>query len=235
MTKRPLIGLTGRRKKGGQIVNNLATMADVDFDMYYADYTRAVLAAGGIPIHLPIDVDPADVVDRLDGVLLSGGADIDPSRYGREPDGSDPSEAERDQYELSLLDRVHERELPTLGICRGLQMVNVHAGGTLHQHVPVHAGHDLAPNTILHEIAVEAESTLGGLYGERRSVNSLHHQTIDDLGANLRVTARSDDGGVEAIEHTTLPVIAVQWHPELMDSAAQDPIFNWLVDTAAAR
>lgn len=231
--KRPLIGLSGRRKKGRDLIGNLETLADVDFELYYSDYSRAVLAAGGMPVHLPIDADPAEIIEHLDGVLLSGGADIGPANYNR-PAETDmyPPEVDRDQFELSLLQAASEHETPTLGICRGLQMVNVHAGGTLHQDVPVHAGFDLPVTHHLHEVSMQADSALGAMYGERRAVNSLHHQTVDTLGENLRVTASSDDGTVEGLEHKSLPIIAVQWHPEMMTTAAQDPIFGWLVDAS---
>ena len=233
---RPLIGLSGRRKKGNQIVGNLDSLANADIDMYYCDYTRAVLAAGGVPIHLPLDVAPADVAYRLDGLLLSGGADIGPDRYGRAPETEDfPPEVERDAHELALLDEATEHGLPTLGICRGLQMINVHAGGTLNQHVPTHAGFDLPVDHELHSVSIEGDSVLGSLYGDARAVNSLHHQTVDTVGAGLRVTARGDDGGVECIEHNSLPWVAVQWHPEMMTSARQDPVFGWLVEAASAR
>lgn len=230
---RPLIGLTGRRKKGNQIVGNLDSLADADLDVYFCDYTRAVLAAGGVPVHLPLDVAPADVVGRLDGLLLSGGADIGPDRYGHEPETDlYPPEQERDDFELAVLDEAVGHGVPTLGICRGLQMLNVHAGGTLHQHVPSHAGFDLPPATELHQVTMEADSVLGAMYGEHRSVNSLHHQTVDEVGANLRVTARGDDGGVEGLEHLDLPMVAVQWHPEMMNGASEDPIFGWLIEAA---
>lgn len=233
---RPLIGLTGRRKKGNQIVGNLDTLADADIDMYYVDYTRAVLAAGGVPVHLPLDVAPADVVGRLDGLLLSGGADIGPDRYGHDPETDlYPPEPERDDFELAVLDQAAELHVPTLGICRGLQMLNVHAGGTLHQHVPTHAGFEMPVHHELHQVALEPDSALGAMYGEQRAVNSLHHQTVDTVGADLRVTARSDDGTVEGLEHEELPMIAVQWHPEMMTSALGDPIFSWLITAATNR
>jgi len=233
---RPLIGLSGRRKKGNQIVDNLDTLAHLDIDLYYTDYARAVLSAGGLPVHLPLDVAPDEIAEHLDGILLSGGADIGPERYGTDPETDlYPPEAERDDFELALLGEAVARELPTLGICRGLQLINVHAGGTLHQHVPEHAGFDQPPTHHLHEVAIEPDSALGALYGERRPVNSLHHQTVDVVGADLRVTARSDDGTVEGIEHVKLPVLAVQWHPEMLATASTDPVFEWLVDAASAR
>lgn len=230
---RPLIGLSGRRKKGSDIIGNLESLADVDFEMYYSDYARAVIAAGGMPVHLPIDVDPAEIIERLDGILLSGGADIAPDRYDRAAETDMyPPEVDRDQFELSLLQAATEREVPALGICRGLQMINVHAGGTLHQHVPEHAGFHLPVTQTMHEVTMEADSALGALYGERRAVNSLHHQTVDTVGADLRVTARDDGGMVEGLEHNSLPIVAVQWHPEMMTGAAEDPLFSWLVETA---
>ena len=234
MTERPLIGLSGRRKKGHQIVGNLDFLADFDIDMYYADYATAVLAAGGVPVHLPLDVDPADLIDHLDGVLLSGGADIEPDRYGAEFDPRTlAGEGERDDFELTMAGLAFDRELPTLGICRGLQVINVHAGGTLHQHVPGQANHGEPADTLAQTVTMEADSLLGALYGEQWPINSLHHQAIDRLGDGLRVTATCQENGViEGIEHESLPVVAVQWHPEMMTTAKQDPIFRWLVDTA---
>lgn len=231
----PLIGLSGRRKKGNQIVGNFDTLADFDIDMYYSDYARAVIEAGGIPVHLPIDLDPARVVDRLDGILLSGGADIAPARYQRALENDDyPPEEERDEFEFQALTQAISHELPVLGICRGFQLINVHAGGTLHQHVPVHAGFDSPPHTHLHDVAIQPDSLLGTMYGAERAVNSLHHQTVDDLGPGLRATATSPDGTIEGIEHESLPIVAVQWHPEMMATRSTDPIFTWLVDQASA-
>lgn len=229
-----MIGLSGRRKKGNQLVGNLETLADFDVDLYYADYARAIIEAGGLPVHIPLDVDPAAIASRLDGLVLSGGADIGPDRYGAaaETDAFTP-EPERDAFELALLDLAVERSTPTLGICRGLQMINIHAGGTLHQDVPAHAGFAEPPETEWHGVSIEPESALGAIYGSTRSVNSLHHQTVDRLGADLRVTARSDDDTVEGLEHTSLPIVAVQWHPEMMTSRSDDPIFRWIVERAA--
>lgn len=230
---RPLIGLSGRRKKGGDITGNLEVLNLLDIDLYYADYARAVLEAGGLPVYLPLDIDPADVVGALDGLLLSGGTDIDPDRYGdaASADLLEP-EAERDEFELAMLGHASALGLPTLGICRGLQIMNVHAGGTLHQHVPTHSVYDHPTDTEVHEVQIEAGSTLRSLYGESRRVNSLHHQTVDKVGTDLVVTARTDDGTVEGIEHASLPMVAVQWHPEMMKSRATDPVFTWLVDLA---
>ena len=233
MTQRPLIGLTGRRKKAGQIVGTPETLHDLDGDWFYADYARGVLEAGGLPLNLPLDVDPRLFVDRLDGILLSGGADIDAAHYGAaSSEADDPAEYERDAFELSLFSAAIERELPVLGICRGLQLVNVATGGTLHQHVPAHAGFTEPTTALLHDVEFAPESILGSLYAPGHKVNSLHHQTVDQLGDGLRVTA-SHDGSVEGIEHLSLPIIAVQWHPEMLPTRANDPVFSWLVQVAS--
>jgi len=231
--ERPLIGLTGGRVLGRDIARNLDVLFDSPIDIFYADYSQAVIAAGGIPVFLPLDLDPAAVVDRIDGLLVTGGDDIAPGRYGAEAVAqTHPPEPTRDDFELAVLDRAYERELPTLGICRGLQLVNVHAGGTLHQHVPEHAYLDEPGSVEQHKVAIEDGSVLADLYGPAKAVNSLHHQSVDQLGEGLRVTASTNDGGVEGLEHNDLPVVAVQWHPEMLPTAATDPIFSWLVTAA---
>ena len=218
---------------GRDIARNLDVLGDSPVDIFYADYSQAVIAAGGIPIFLPVDLDPADAVAKLDALLLTGGDDISPDRYGAVLEAhTHPPEPIRDAYEFALLDNAAERSLPTLGICRGLQLVNVHAGGTLHQHVPTHAFVNEPGSVEQHVVTLEPGSVLADVYGSTQSVNSLHHQSVDQLGANLRVTASTDDGGVEGIEHADLPIVAVQWHPEMLATAATDPIFRWLVAQA---
>lgn len=236
MATRPLIGITGRRKKGRHIVDNLEILAEFNVDLYYADYANGVLEAGGLPVHLPVDADPADLLNHLDGILLPGGADIDPGRYGAESETDDfPPEPTRDEQELALVSRAYELAVPVLGICRGLQVINVHAGGTLHQDVPPHAGFEQATTTEWHTVSFEPETTLGHIYGSGRPVNSLHHQTVDRVGDGLRVSARSPEGSIEGLEHHDLPIIAVQWHPEMLATRPTDPAFTWLVETARER
>ena len=233
---RPLIGLTGRRKTGSQLVGQPESLHHLDGDWYYADYARGVLAAGGLPVNLPLDADPALFIDRLDGVLISGGADVGPERYGATPaDTADPAEPERDEFELGLLDAATSAALPILGICRGLQIINVHAGGTLHQHIPEHARYDVPPTGPVHDISLSDGSALAGLYGSTHQVNSLHHQTVDLVGNDFTVTGTHDDGTVEGLEHLSLPILAVQWHPEMLDTRESDPVFGWIVQQAAER
>jgi len=236
VTPKPLIGITGRRKRGDQLVGNLNILADFPVDVYYADYGQGVREAGGLPVHIPLDVDPAELVSRLDGVVLTGGADIDPRRYGQESlTNAFPPEPLRDQHECAVLDAAYANGTPVAGICRGLQIVNVHAGGNLYQDVPSHAGFDQPVTTEWHQVAFDSGTILGGIYGQGRYVNSLHHQTVDKVGDKLQVTARSDDGSVEGLEHDELPVIAVQWHPEMLPSRADDPLFAWLIAEASTR
>jgi len=220
--------------QGRDLVHNLDVLASSPIDVFYADYSQAVIAAGGLPVFVPLDVDPGDVIDRLDGVLVTGGDDIDPTRYGaaRDPN-TQPSEPTRDIQELALLDAAVATKKPVLGICRGIQIVNVHAGGTLHQHVPEHAFLDQAGSVEQHDVDFEPGSILAGLYGDRRRVNSLHHQAVDRVGESLCVTARTVDGSIEGLEHETLPIVAVQWHPEMLITAATDPLFGWLVAATA--
>ncbi len=233
---RPLIGLTGRTKLAAAIEGFPATLAAAEVDVYIRNYAAAITAAGGLPVHLPGHVDPTEYVRRLDGIVLSGGADVAPERYGA-PAETDvyPPEPERDRFELALVDAALGEDLPVLGICRGLQLLNVWGGGTLHQHVPEHARYDVAPHEPVDEIRIDPESRLHELYGGQRVVNSLHHQTVDRVATGWVVTARSADGTVEALEWPGHDMLAVQWHPEMMETSAVDPLFRWLVERAAAR
>lgn len=198
---RPLIGLTGRRKTGAEVSGLPSSFATIAIDLYIDAYAEAVTAAGGLPVYIPLHVDPRDYAGRLDALLLSGGADVEPWRYGA-PVESDlyPPEPERDRLELELVDAAVERDLPILGICRGLQLLNVWGGGTLHQHLPTHARWDVPADERIDELIVVPDSQLHELYGERHVVNSLHHQAVDRVADGWIVSARSADGTVEALE-----------------------------------
>lgn len=210
-----------------------AAFADLHVDMFIGAYADAVAAAGGVPVYLPMHGDAARVVARLDGLLLSGGADIAPDRYGAEVEAElYGPELERDAFELAVTDAAFAAGIPILGICRGLQLLNVHGGGTLNQHVPDQARSDVPVNQELHEVAFVPGSRLHEMYGARRTINSLHHQTVRDAGSGWEVVGRGPEGHVEAIELAGRDALAVQWHPELLDGAPNDPLFAWLVDCA---
>jgi putative glutamine amidotransferase len=230
---RPLIGLTGRRRRAGEVGGFPDSLADLRLDVYLVGYADEVSAAGGLPVHLPVGVDPIPYLDHLDGIVLTGGADIDPERYRAQPDGHGHYEPERDQFEFQLLDAALAKDLPVLGICRGLQVLNVHAGGSLFQDVPDHSRVDVDPTRAVHNVSFEPGSRLHGLYGQETEVNSLHHQCVDRLGAGLAVSGRAGDGTVEAVEMPGRDVLAVQWHPEMRHQ--REPVFAWLVEQALLR
>ncbi|MEV6400893.1 gamma-glutamyl-gamma-aminobutyrate hydrolase family protein [Streptomyces sp. NPDC051907] len=191
----------------------------------HAQYHRMVQSAGGLATLLPPD-DPAAaeaVVARLDGVVIAGGADVEPVRYGASPDPrTGPPARERDAWELALIHAALASGTPLLGICRGLQLLNVALGGTLVQHLDGHSGgrgvvgqHTVkpVPGTLYADIAPEATS-----------VPTYHHQSVDRLADTLTASAYAEDGTIEAVELSGHPdglppgwVLAVQWHPELGD------------------
>jgi putative glutamine amidotransferase len=176
--------------------------------------------AGGVPLLLTPTAHVDQVLDAVDALLLQGGGDVDPEVYGQElHPRTNTIDRRRDAFELALLARARERGVPVLGICRGIQLVNVAYGGTLVQHLPDVTGFDHEQldrwDGVAHPIEIAEGSRLEAVLGERRiDVNSVHHQAVDRLGEGLRAVARADDGVVEAIEHESDPVLAVQWHPE---------------------
>ena len=211
------------------------------------NYAEQVTAAGGVPVLLPPVPGIAAVVSRLDGLVLTGGGDIDPASYGAVPHPRTRGvSAGRDRAELDLLAAALAAGLPVLGICRGLQLLNVAQGGTLHQHLADletgaagDAEHTPPPGTFgRHPVRVAAGSRLAGILGADvpLSVPTAHHQGIDRLGAGLTATAWAADGIVEAVElaageHHPF-VLAVQWHPE----AGDDPrLLKALITAARSR
>lgn len=238
---KPLIGITGRRWPAttlGRFVP--VAMHELHFDLHFTDYPRSVALAGGLPVELSRDADVDGLVDRLDGLVLSGGADVDPELYGAEPDVNlGAVERERDEWELALFRAARQRDLPILAICRGFQLLNVAMGGTLNQHVELDegAGHpqwDVDGHTTTHEVDVVAGTrTASILPSSRWAVNSLHHQTVETLAEGLIVTAVATDGVVEGYETPDGSILAVQWHPEMLGHP--DPTFSWLVGEASSR
>ncbi len=201
-----------------------------------ADYVRQVSAAGGVPVLLPPIAGDVEVLDRLDALVLAGGADVDPARYGAERSPrTGPAAADRDEAELALLAGAVDRDLPVLAVCRGLQLLTVLRGGTLVQHLPDVVGSDVhvpAPGTYGdNPVRIAAGSRLAALVGERAVWACHHHQAVDELGGGLTAVAWAEDGTVEAAELDSARfVVGVQGHPEVGDDAR---LFTGLV--AAAR
>ena len=190
-------------------------------------YVDAVTHAGGLPICLPMDLSNDDLdrlLPRLDGILFTGGYDLDPRLYGSQPhprvEGVD---ANRDRVEIYLARAMAQSGKPFFGICRGCQVVNVALGGSLYEHLPEqlpgdvsHDRHDMPRNYLAHAVNIEPDNQLNKiLTNSQAQVNSLHHQGVRRLAEGLRITAHSLDGLVEAFELTGHPFgLAVQWHPE---------------------
>lgn len=152
--------------------------------------------------------------DEYDALLLSGGVDVHPGRYGEEINGSINMDEKRDAAEIELIRRFVEAGKPIMGICRGHQLINIFFGGSLVQHIATTDAHR-AEDDAVHTVRSELGSILTELYGERFPVNSNHHQAIKTLGRGLRAVQFSDaDGIIEGVEHEALPIIGVQWHPE---------------------
>lgn len=202
------------------------------------EYVDAVRRAGGIPLLVPPGEPHIEqVLQTLDGIILAGGGDIDPSLYG----GSLHEtiymlDGERDQGEMALARHALESRMPVFGICRGTQILNVTLGGTLHAHLPDVVGeqvnHRLPPREPTeHAIHIEPGSQLAEIIDAAAIIAaSWHHQAIRDLAAGLQVVARAPDGTIEAVEMPGHPwLMAVQWHPEL--TAARDPLQQRLFDT----
>ena len=201
------------------------------------EYVRAVERAGGRPLLVPPSTEGVEeTLDALDGIIFSGGADLDPALYGQDahPETDQPFPL-RDDGEFVLLRAALERDMPTLGICRGSQVLNVALGGDLVQHLPDVVGHDRhkdEPGLYAdHDVAIEPGSKLEDMLGSRAPVKSHHHQGFGQLGQGLSATARAEDGTVEGLEEPSRRfAVGVLWHPE----AGEDMrLFEALVAEAA--
>jgi putative glutamine amidotransferase len=230
----PLIGLTTYREAARWGV------WDQRADLLPSQYAEAVVSCGGVPVLLP-PVDALGAADaavaRLDGLVISGGADVDPEQYDAEPHPRTASwRPDRDAWELALLDAADAVGLPVLGVCRGMQVMAVHSGGRLDQHTPDLVGHEgHSPGGDEYgavDVATEAGSRVAALVGPALTVNCHHHQSVRDH-PGFRATAHADDGTLEAmeIESGDRFCVAVQWHPE---TAADVGLLAGLVRAAAA-
>lgn len=235
---KPLIGITA----------HATTDADREtLDLFLAQIIAAVETAGGDPVTIPVDTDEAtlrDIFAGLDGLLLSGGGDLDPATYGSTPtalvDGIDP---QRDRTELELARRALVEGKPVLGICRGLQVLNVANGGTLYRDISEHPDAqrhtfypDLPYDLLAHSIQINASSRLAQIVGRTTlEVNSLHHQACQAVAPGLQVVARAPDGMIEALEAPEHPfALGVQWHPETLPGLAEtQALFRAIVAASA--
>lgn len=220
--RKPLIGIAA---------NILIMSGDSMPGMYRSyvnhDYVESLIKAGCIPVLLPVIEEPEDIrhqVEQMDGILLSGGYDMDTTLYGEEPAwGQDFSMREVDVFYLEVIRAAAKLKKPVFGICKGIQAINVAFGGTLYQDLAAQCPdsnrhRQLAPRYHpTHHIQVERDSFLGSVLPERTCVNSFHHQAVKELAEGFRVTARAEDGVVECIERIEGSFICgVQWHPEMM-------------------
>jgi putative glutamine amidotransferase len=219
---RPLIGIcTALEKASWGMWDRRAALLAVD-------YITAIQRAGGLVAMIPPDArlvdEPDGILDHLDGLILAGGADIDPDAYEAKRDPHTRNTVpERDQVEIALVRRAIERDMPVLGICRGMQLINVAMGGTLHQHVPdlvdheEHRRHPGSFDNSEHDVRLQADSLAATAAGEElHEVSSHHHQAVEEVGEGLLVTGRSVlDELPEALEAPACRfVLGVQWHPE---------------------
>lgn len=222
--KKPLIGITTDIKDGQFTIEE--------------QYVRAVSRAGGVPVLIPsISGDSyliKDTAARIDGLMLPGSRDMDPGYYNEEPHPKlRPMSLERTETEFKVLRAAAEREIPVLGICGGMQLINVFFGGSLYQdiysYIPEAMPHEKGA---VHNIAVEDETLLREITGTKSfSSRSYHHQSVKELGKGLRVSALAPDGIVEGIESSESPlVLGIQWHPELEDTEISRRIFKYFID-----
>lgn len=227
--RKPVIGLTG----------NYGELACKLNEGYY----KSIWRAGGVPVIIPPIADTdvlINTLEHIDGLLLTGGADFNPLYAGEEPSPRlGGINAERDLPELLITQLAYNRQIPMLGICRGIQTLAMALGGKVQQDISdvaqIRHSQDADRSEPTHSVTIEPDSTLFNIYNkEKLFVNSFHHQAVCDPGERFRVTARSADGIIEAIESRDYKsILGVQWHPECMSAEDGSPIFSWLVQQAA--
>ncbi|MFG2159498.1 gamma-glutamyl-gamma-aminobutyrate hydrolase family protein [Streptomyces olivaceus] len=230
MADRPLIGVSTYLETGARW-----GVWELEAALLPAGYPRLVQRAGGLAVMLPPDAPEraAATVARLDGVVIAGGPDVEPVRYGAETDPrTGPPSRARDAWELALVAAALDAHVPLLGICRGMQLLNVALGGTLVQHI---GGHVEAVGVIgRHPVRPVPGTLYAGVVPEEASVPTYHHQAVDRLGTGLTASAHAADGTVEAVELPSGPgwVLGVQWHPEMGEDVR---VMRALVEAAGAR
>lgn len=218
--KKPIIGITSAHEKEEGLRNYHRTTVSID-------YSKAVIASGGIPVILPV-TDNEDIIksqiELLDGLLLSGGCDVNPLLYGEDfKEKNGVISPERDTHELLLLKHFTKTKKPILGICRGLQILNIYFNGSLYQDLSYYNStqlkhrQDLYPELEVHKVLLKENSHLSNLFGTSIMTNSFHHQSIKNLGEGFQVVGETSDGIIEAIEYKSdCFYMGIQWHPEMM-------------------
>lgn len=245
--RKPVIGISCNYDNG-DIFKSPGDIAAINPKWHYIceNYTRSIEEAGGIPLLLPIyksEADLAYILNTVDGVLLSGGNDIDPQLYGEIDCGKcGRIVPERDRQDIAIAKyMIQHTEKPLLCICRGIQVLNVAMNGSLYQDLDSdgpfiqHVKKNYPMNAVTHSVSIEPDSLLYQIFGKNTlGVNSFHHQSVKRIGDRLRVTAKSEDGVIEAIELAGAEfILGVQWHPEKMyDSAEQKQIFTAFIKNA---
>lgn len=236
---KPLIGIIGNN-----FDKPLAEHANLPLIYTPQGYSDAVHAAGGIPVIIPFinDDNLTDIINRFDGFVLAGGQDVSPIFYGQEPHPKLGSLSyQRDVFEIALIKKVIAANRPLLGICRGLQIINVALGGSLYQDLSEypnwsvkHQQYGTAWSTPTHSITLSKKGPLHKIFGDTGLVNSLHHQAIHDLAPTLIPLAHSADGLVEAVTNEKEQLLAVQWHPEAQFNEFPEAlaIFKWLIQAS---
>lgn len=222
MNKKPVIGLSASRMRleGSYLTGMPKSLVN-------SDYIDAVVKGGGLPIMIPPTCTPEEIplyLDMCDGILMTGGMDVAPILYGEMPIAQCGSfDLEVDRSNLELMKAALKADKPILGICRGMQLLNVALGGTLYQDIPTQhqgsAGHSWGyiRTDVVHTVNVEKDSPLYEVFGKSElQVNSVHHQAVKGLGLGLEVCAKAPDGVIEAIHLPGKKVLAVQWHPEML-------------------
>ena len=226
--KRPVIGVSAY-----DLPVAFGQWSDVRSVLAPAAYTASVERAGGLPVVVPPVEGTTELLELLDGLVFTGGSDLDPSLYGQRPHPETTGvHRHRDRAELALIREALRRDMPVLGICRGMQLLNVALGGDLHQHLASETHKGPPGRYTFHDVTVDAGTRLADVLGAGTRTHSCHHQAPDRLGEGLRASAHAEDGTVEAVEQPAARfAVGVLWHPE-EDEVRGAPLFRELVAQA---
>lgn len=240
--KKPIIGISG-----SLFAESSGNFAGYNRSYVNHDYIMSVLKNGGIPLIIPFNEDPDVIkaqVDCIDGLILSGGHDVDPKNYNEEPlQKCGVTFPERDEFDFKLIEYCKNKKIPILGICRGHQIINVYHGGSLYQDQSYckesYVRHWQIKDTklVTHSVDIEKNSILDTMFDINEfMVNSFHHQFIKDVSPDFKITARAKDGVIEAIESNSYPfLVGIQWHPEMLYESVEsmNNIFKIFINKAS--